>query len=750
MNLVEKFEQYKVYVKETLETLPPDGAQDWTKIYCIAVFKALAELTNEKQIETGVTQVELVDRNALQKRVTERYPAHDNKRKQEVNKYLSQRYQYPNEQEPNFIQYKLPGDEQLHSRDYKPEGGTPREFYAICEFEQKNALIDFLLDLDLTPIFIQKEHRHLKGILKAYLQSFYPHSKNQSWLAKYQEYTAELDETNEVSQNIVQELWCKQSSPVALIKQGVTPSKEYEAAKDDFLALTQIAAARNNPQRYVEAEAKLDEMLNKKLISRRYFAALHRTLIAFDSKHLTFPVSVNSLETLIKFLNNYCGLSLLTDKKSWFELSFQLKQAIHKLLPENIEPVKVNIILWRIYENRQLIAHLLSNAVDKDASQTGVNMGNTGQDIMGKNPSLNQILYGPPGTGKTYHTVELAVKAADPRFVAKDDNKDERRKSYKDRYNELVKEKRIQFVTFHQSYGYEEFVEGLSAKTEGDQLSYFEKDGIFKAICEDAKAYKLSSEATSGQPKNFVLIIDEINRGNISKIFGELITLIEPSKREGAAESLEVILPYTGDSFSVPDNLYLIGTMNTADRSLALIDTALRRRFDFIEMMPDYSVLENNEGKGYCLQIKGTEIDLKALLEMLNKRIAALYDREHMLGHAFFIPVVEAIKANNHSLALTELAKCFQNKIIPLLAEYFFEDWEKIRLVLGDNQKTDIDIKKQIIKQEKVELKTLFGESSTSNSSEETQHIYTLIEPDSELWRNPQTYIDMYLADKNG
>jgi 5-methylcytosine-specific restriction protein B len=236
--------------------------------------------------------------------------------------------------------------------------------------------------------------------------------------------------------------------------------------------------------------------------------------------------------------------------------------------------------------------------------------------------------------------------------------------------------------------------------------------------------------------KNFVLIIDEINRGNISKIFGELITLIEPSKRLGQQESLEVTLPYSGDSFGVPDNLYIIGTMNTADRSLALMDTALRRRFDFIEMMPDYDALRDDKGNAYTV----SGVDLVKLLDTLNERIAALYDREHMLGHAFFMPVVTAIKAGEQQ-ALTELAKCFQTKIIPLLAEYFFESWQKIRLVLADNRK---EKSMQLIKKEKVEFSDLFGDTDDEESFDRDVDKFNLTKFDDVLWHSPATYINMY------
>lgn len=171
--------------------------------------------------------------------------------------------------------------------------------------------------------------------------------------------------------------------------------------------------------------------------------------------------------------------------------------------------------------------------------------------------------------------------------------------------------------------------------------------------------------------RNHVFIIDEINRGNISKIFGELITLIEPSKRIGRTEGMKAKLPYSQQLFGVPDNVYIIGTMNTADRSIATIDTALRRRFRFKEMMPDVSALE-----GICIE----DISISEMLLRMNRRISVLYDREHTIGHAYFIPLRD-------NPSVEQLAEIFEDAIIPLLQEYFYEDYEKIRLVLGDNNK---------------------------------------------------------------
>lgn len=201
----------------------------------------------------------------------------------------------------------------------------------------------------------------------------------------------------------------------------------------------------------------------------------------------------------------------------------------------------------------------------------------------------------------------------------------------------------------------------LSSKILSQQTIYeFKKENLNIEFIKQL----LSTEDVQEIEQNYVLIIDEINRGNISRIFGELITLIEDDKRLGEANEIIVKLPYSKEQFGVPSNLYIIGTMNTADRSITLMDTALRRRFDFIEMMPDQSFLpEDVEG-----------INVRKLLEMMNARIEYLYDRDHQIGHAFFL---------GKRLSVDSIIKTIQKKVIPLLQEYFYDDWEKIALVLG-------------------------------------------------------------------
>lgn len=413
-------------------------------------------------------------------------------------------------------------------------------------------------------------------------------------------------------------------------------------------------------------------------------------------------------------------------------------------------------------------------------------------------PPLNQILYGPPGTGKTYNTINKALEILGEKIDGKS------RAEIKAKFDEYRQNGQIEFVTFHQSFSYEEFVEGIKPKltdssAESSEMSYTIKSGIFKEICKKAleelcrfkeeyanlvkkfygdilkklkqeqefshkgitfeltqqgneiqtkgskgqavwkdeitkllmlqnsknlsdddiknsididegfvPLYKAMrdyffSEYLKGNPKSYILIIDEINRGNISKILGELITLIEPSKRIGASdeekargignESLEVTLPYSNETFGVPSNLYIIGTMNTADRSIALLDTALRRRFEFVEMMPDEECLKNMWLVGNDEDYENSSIDewnankAKVLYEILiaiNNRIEFLLDREHTIGHAFFFE--KAIKEDGYFvLSLDSLKEIFAKKIIPLLQEYFYDDYAKIQAVLNDN-----------------------------------------------------------------
>lgn len=278
-------------------------------------------------------------------------------------------------------------------------------------------------------------------------------------------------------------------------------------------------------------------------------------------------------------------------------------------------------------------------------------------------PPLNLILYGPPGTGKTYKIRHDYM----PMFRKKDLSTGEVCNNY-------------EFVTFHQSFSYEDFVEGIKpCVVEGsgtNTITYEVKDGIFK---------QLVSRACSNPNNYYAIFIDEINRANISRVFGELITLIEEDKRlvwdpneTKWTGDMTVKLPYTHTQnpdqplFGIPNNIYIIGTMNTADRSIALIDTALRRRFAFEEVIPDSKII--SLGGNPTITKDNYTIDLVKLLDAINDRIEILYDRDHRIGHSYFLGLK----------TYEDLEKVFLNNIIPLLQEYFYADWEKIQIILAD------------------------------------------------------------------
>jgi 5-methylcytosine-specific restriction endonuclease McrBC GTP-binding regulatory subunit McrB len=233
-----------------------------------------------------------------------------------------------------------------------------------------------------------------------------------------------------------------------------------------------------------------------------------------------------------------------------------------------------------------------------------------------------------------------------------------------DDYNNLAPApaaiERFKFTTFHQSFSYEDFVEGIKPQTDVEQaqgqISYEVKSGIFKEICLQAK---------ENPTKNYAIFIDEINRGNVASIFGELITLIEDDKRLGNEHEIKTILPYSREEFGVPKNLYIVATMNTADRSVEALDTALRRRFTFEEVRPDVEKIP---------QPDGLNVDLRKVLQTINARIEQLLDRDHCIGHYYLMGIKN----------LEDLRAAFANKIVPLLREYFYGNPAKVGMVLGE------------------------------------------------------------------
>jgi AAA domain (dynein-related subfamily) len=363
-------------------------------------------------------------------------------------------------------------------------------------------------------------------------------------------------------------------------------------------------------------------------------------------------------------------------------------------------------------------AYMATNQTPKIA-KTLIDISNNVQSITLNIHPLNQILFGAAGTGKSYNTINYAVAILENVSI---DSLDLDREKVKSIYDNYIQNGQIDFVTFHQSYSYEEFIEGIKPEIAEGGVTYHVQDGTFKKMCQVAE---------SNPEKDFVFIIDEINRGNISKIFGELITLIEDSKRIGQAEALQIKLAYSGSGdnpklFGVPQNLYIIGTMNTADRSIALLDTALRRRFKFIEYKPKPELLSTD--------LEG--INLQTLLTNINQRLEFLLDKDHAIGHAYFLKV----QTKN------DLCKVFKNNIIPQLEEFFYNDYDKIQLVLGDNDKWkgNKDDLKLILKTGKVNSNAVFGEDLDILEGKAIYEMNSNLKNDNFESIKPEVFISIY------
>ena len=263
---------------------------------------------------------------------------------------------------------------------------------------------------------------------------------------------------------------------------------------------------------------------------------------------------------------------------------------------------------------------------------------------------LNLIIYGAPGTGKTYSMVDYALAIIDNIGIEEFRETFSDRKANRTRYKELVKAGQIVFTTFHQNYGYEEFIQGLRPDKDSPTLAFKNVDGVFK---------KIADKALNDANNNYVIIIDEINRANISKVFGELITLIEEDKRWGEVEEMSATLQ-SGEPFAVPNNLYIIGTMNSADKSISLIDAALRRRFDFDEQKPDANLIKDET--------------LKTVFTRLNNKLVAdLQSTDLLIGHSYFM-----------NKTADDLESIMNRNVIPLLYEYYYDVRTKVAKTVED------------------------------------------------------------------
>ncbi len=543
----------------------------------------------------------------------------------------------------------------------------------------------------------------------------------------------------------LERLWLDRDNGVSSLKQGVLSRAELSAQQATITELTQRILATPTGQTHQQVMQRWRQGVDSGQFKMNRPAMINRVFAAIAPESFTSLLKSEDCQRLLRGLAEQFQLPIASLDQDWCELNAQIITCMGMAGLDMGTVLPNNIAMWQLLEALQ---------------------GGPGVDPIELTDAaipLNQILFGPPGTGKTYNTVNEALRILDPELVAQPGVTREALTAAFQRY---VDSGQLVFCTFHQSFSYEDFVEGLRAVPEGGQLHYKVEPGVFKRLCDEARrgegvlsaddvlnafleeitetpvtlttvrgkpfevrykpgnttftclpkasgsalelpanieqvrlylkgqkpasvyceSYvrgiaehlrgKLESGAAgkqTGLNRPHVLVIDEINRGNISRIFGELITLIEASKREGSVEALSVTLPYSKELFTVSANVYLIGTMNTADRSLAGLDIALRRRFTFVEMPPRPELLDDVFVEGL--------VNIGHLIRVMNQRIEVLLDREHCLGHAYFIPL-----KTDPSLEL--LGTIFRNQIMPLLQEYFFEDWERIAWVLNDQRAT--------------------------------------------------------------
>ncbi|WP_314924557.1 AAA family ATPase [Aeromonas piscicola] len=611
--------------------------------------------------------------------------------------------------------------------------------------------------------------------------------KTSEWYLGYKDTIQKVKLDSDITDQTLELLWYTRNNYVSSLRQGAPSHEEFQRAKTLLRELTLKIKADPSEQTYKEAvktiqQAKADGVLNKV-----YRALLNRVFAAIAPDKVTSTVDEGCFYQIAKQLDKDYNLGLLLNG-DWFKNNLEFKQAIRSKMPEGYDDLFINMATWHGYED---LTNEQSQGVEDVQESYQIKTSTVGQETS----PLNQILFGPPGTGKTYHTIDKALAILEPSLLIKPGVTRDELKAAFNRYQEAGQ---VAFVTFHQSFSYEDFVEGIRAESREDgALEYKVEPGVFAKLCErgagrgvvttdapfeqalrelgdqadqsddgwlpmqttrgkrfrahyspEKRTFLIDQENRQGdrnpdsanmehvrtlyqtdekvgyntsyvqgmldylknhcglpsqyeppvsvQRKPFVLIIDEINRGNVSRIFGELITLIEPSKRAGACEALTTTLPYSKRPFSVPDNLYLIGTMNTADRSLAGLDIALRRRFEFEEMPPRPDLLE-----GVVIEEGGHSVNVGELLNVLNQRIEVLLDRDHCLGHAYFMQL-------NDDPTLERLSKIFQNQVLPLLQEYFFEDWQRIAWVLNDHRKSSPET--MFLQAPKLEIKALLGD----------------------------------------
>lgn len=620
--------------------------------------------------------------------------------------------------------------------------------------------------------------------------------KAEKWLSSYRRTTDHArslrNNPSDLDAEALRPLWSVRDNGVSNVGAGALSREDFGANQPLLAELTRNILAKPDADTFRSVVARWQSAVDSNAMSKGNWAVIRRVFAAADPEAFTTILQPSDCQKVLGVLRQQFELSPSPiSETDWPALNASIRECMRQAALDPQRPLENNVAMWELVNDSAAVPSDSEKFAVREPAAAGYG-GQAGR-VTALTEARNVVLYGPPGTGKTFATIQHAVAIVAPELLEGEIERD----ALKARFDEFIESGQIVFTTFHQSYSYEDFVEGIRASSKNGALEYSVEPGVFKRLCDRASQGRVAADdpfdralldlrakveeapngrvkmatsrgkpfeasfdggetfrvfpassdvgssgytasmrqvrelfqhgddsgmynasyvrgmltflqqhcglptvgaaAEAGPPKPFVMIIDEINRGSVSRIFGELITLIEPSKRAGMPEALSATLPYSKLPFSVPSNLHIIATMNTADRSLTGLDIALRRRFEFVEMQPKPEELD-------AVYID-EKLSVGELLRVMNQRIELVLDRDHCLGHAMFMPLKK-------DRTLARLASVFKNGVLPLLQEYFFEDWQRIQWVLNDHRKPE---SLQFVRKPGTDLAKLFGEGVAVN-----------------------------------